>query len=228
MTLTEKDLDQIIYNQLSKELASNIEVPDIDNQWQKIKNRIIEEANIPKIRKPVLTQKRLALAATILISIGSINFLYPNNANAFGGKIAEFFNYIVGKTTQNKTETYKQANVPDMPKIQDLGSNIEKEVTLDQAQTSIPFKLAIPKYLPPGAETRRVVLTSLGTDVYQVSMEYNLNDKVIVFSQHNSANGTSRGSLYDTDDTVEKDLIVNGSPAMLFTSKNGINTLNWN
>jgi len=48
------------------------------------------------------------VAAIILISVGSINFLYPNDANALGGKFAEFFNYIVGKTTQNKTETFKQ------------------------------------------------------------------------------------------------------------------------
>lgn len=227
MVLSENELEQIIKDQLIKELDSNIEVPDIDAQWQKIKNRIIEENKAPIKQKPFFTRKRFAFAAAILISIGSLNFLYPNNANAFGSKIAEFFNYIVGKTTQNKTETYKQANDADIPKVQDLGTNIEKEVTLDQAQTSIPFKLAIPSYLPPETNKRRVVLTSLGSDVYQVNIEYNVKDKVVVYSQQNSANGTSRGSLYDTDDTVEKDLIVNGSPAMLFKSKNGINTLNW-
>lgn len=167
------------------------------------------------------------MAATILISVGSLNFLYPNNANAVGGKIAEFFNYMVGKTTGNITETYKQGNGPGMPKVQDLGSNIEREVTLDQAKASIPFKLATPSYLPPGTNTRRVILTSLGTDVYEISIEYNLNDKVIVFSQQTIANGTSRGSLYDTQDTVVKDLVVNGSPGMLFMNKSGIKTLNW-
>lgn len=227
MALSEKELERIIESHLSKELNANIEVPDINNQWPKIEKQILEEDNIPVIKNPFLTQKRIVMAATVLISIGSLNFLYPNNANALGGKIGEFFNYIVGETTQNKTETYKQANDPGMPKVQNLGSNIEKEVTPDQAKASIPFQLATPTYLPPETNTRRVILTSLGADVYQVSMEYNLNDKVIVFSQRNSANGTSRGSLYDTDDTVVKDLVVNGSPAMLFMSKNGINTLKW-
>jgi len=227
MTFTEKELEQIIVSHLSKELATNIEVPDIDNQWQKIKQRIKEENNIPIITKTVLNRKRLAIAATILISIGSLNFLYPTKANAFGGKIAEFFNYAVGRTTQNKTETYKQANGPAVPKVIDLGNIIEKEVTLNQAQDSIPFKLAIPNYLPLETKTRRVVLASLGADCYEVTINYNFKDKVIVFSQQNIAYGTSRGTFYDTDDTVVKDLIVNGSPGTLFISKNRISTLNW-
>ncbi|AFQ43504.1 DUF4367 domain-containing protein [Desulfosporosinus meridiei] len=227
MALSEKELERIIKSHLSKELDAAIEVPNIDDQWQKIKQQILETESIPTTAKPFSNRKRIVVAATILISIGSINFLYPHNANALGGKIGEFFAYIVGKTTQNQTETYKQVNDPDMPKIKNLGSNIEKEVTLDQAQAEVPFKLAIPSYLPTETNVGRVTLTSLGADVYEISIEYNFSDKVIVLRQQNSANGTSRGSLYDTDDTVTKDLIVNGSPAMLFASKNGLNTLNW-
>ncbi|SHJ19013.1 DUF4367 domain-containing protein [Desulfosporosinus lacus] len=227
MALSEKELERIIESQLSKELNADIEVPNIDDQWQKIKQHILETESIPTKQKVFLNRKRIVVAAAILISIGSINFLYPHNANALGGKIGEFFDYIVGKTTVNKIETYKPGNDPDMPKIQNLGTNVEKEVTLEQAQTSIPFKLATPSYLPSETNIRRVTLTSLGADVYQISIEYNIKDQVILFNQQNSANGTSRGSLYDTDDTVVKDLMVNGSPAMLFMSKNGLNTLNW-
>jgi len=227
MAVSEKELERIIESDLSKELDANIEVPDINNQWQKIRKQLLEENDIAAITNQFLKQRKIVVAATILISVGSLNFLYPNNANAVGGKIAEFFNYMVGKTTQNRTETYKQANAPSMPKVQDLGSTTEREVTLDQAQASIPFKLATPNYLPPETTTRRVLLTSLGANVSEVSIEYIFNDKVIVFSQQNNANGTSRGSLYDTEDTVVKDLVVNDSPGMVFMSKNGIKTLNW-
>lgn len=225
MALSEKELERIIESHLTEELDANIEVPDVNNQWQKIKDQILKD-NQP-IRKTHSNLKRIIVAATVLIIIGSINFLYPNNANAVGGKIAKFFNYIVGKTTQNKTEIYKQPNDSGIPKVQNLGSNTEKEITLDQAQTTVPFKLVTPSYLPPGVKTRRIVLTSLGADVYQVSTEYNFNEQVIVFNQQNSANGTSRGSLYDTDDTVVRDLSVNGGPAIILMNKNGINTLNW-
>jgi len=227
MALSEKELDRLIETQLLNELDANIEVPNINNQWQKIKQQILEETDSPSIKKPFSNQKKIVVAATILLSIGSLNFLYPNNANALGGKIGEFFNYIVGKTTQNKTETFKQINDTSIPKVQDIGDISEKEVTLAQAQTSIPFILATPSYLPHESNIRRVLLSSLGADVYQISIEYKLNENVFVFSQQNSANGTSRGSLYDTDDTVVKDLTVNGSPATLFMRKEGINTLNW-
>ncbi|KGK91166.1 hypothetical protein DP73_04825 [Desulfosporosinus sp. HMP52] len=227
MALSEKELERLIKSHLSKELDVAIEVPNIDDQWQKIKKQILETESISTTEKPFSNRKRIIVAATILISIGSINFLYPHNANALGGKIGEFFAYIVGKTTKNQTETYKQSKDPEIPKIQNLGSNIEKEVSLNQAQAEVPFKLAIPNYLPPEAKTGRVVLTSLGTDVYEVTIEYSYNDIVIAFSQQNCANGTSRGSVYDTDDTVVKDLTVNGSPAILYLSKNSISTLNW-
>lgn len=75
MTLTEKELDQIILNQLSKELASNIEVPDIDNQWQQIKKLILEDDNRTILNKTFKNHKRLAFAAAILISIGSLTFV---------------------------------------------------------------------------------------------------------------------------------------------------------
>lgn len=147
MTLSDRELNKLIINQVSKELASDIEVPDIDKQWQKIKQQIMNDKTTPIVKKPLLNRMSIGVAAAILLSIGSLSFLYPTNANAAGGKIAEFFNYIVGNTTQNKTQTYKQGNDPDVPQAQNIGANKETEVTLDQAQASIPFKLATPREL---------------------------------------------------------------------------------
>lgn len=134
---------------------------------------------------------------------------------------------MVGKTSGNITKTYKQSNNGSIPKVVDVGPIIQKEVTLDQAQASISFKLVIPSYLPPGTSIGRVMLTGLGADVHEISIEYNLNDNVFVFRQQNPADQTSRGTLFDTDDTVINELIVNGNPAILFINKHGICTLNW-
>ncbi|SHI14218.1 DUF4367 domain-containing protein [Desulfosporosinus lacus] len=227
MALSEIELNRTIKDHFSKELAETIEVPNIDNQWEKIKQQILETETIPPTQRSILKQKRIVLAITILLSIGSVPFLRPNNANAFGGTIAKFFNYMVGKTTNNITETYQQGDESGIPKVQDLGDITEKEVSLDEVHNMIPFMLAAPSYLPLEANTRRIVLTSHGADVYQITFEYNLKDKVIVFSQQNNASGTSRGSLYDSEDTVIKDLMINADPAILFMHKNGISTLNW-
>jgi|GEM_PF-2137094 len=227
MALSEIELNRAIKDYLSKELDKNIEVPDIDNQWEKIKQQILKTETIPTTQKSIFKQNRVALVITILLSISTITFLHPNNANAFGGKIAKIFNYIIGKTSNNVTETYQQVDDPGIPKVQDLGEIIEKEVSLDEVHNMISFKLATPSYLPHEANTRRVFITSHGADVYEINIEYNVNDKVIVFSQENVPYGASRGSLYDKDNTVIKDIMINGNPAILFMNKNGMNTLNW-
>lgn len=58
--------------------------------------------------------------------------------------LAQFFDYITGKTTRNITETYNLANDGGIPKTVDIGSITEKEVTLEQARASISYKLATP------------------------------------------------------------------------------------
>lgn len=52
MALSEKELERIIESDLSKELDANIEVPDINNQWQKIKKQLLEENDVAAIKKP--------------------------------------------------------------------------------------------------------------------------------------------------------------------------------
>lgn len=93
MALSEKEFERLIESDLSKELSANIEVPDIDIQWQKIRKQLLKEENSPSIKTTLSKQKRIVVAASILLSVGSLNFIYPNNANALGGKIAEFFSY---------------------------------------------------------------------------------------------------------------------------------------
>ena len=53
MAISEKELERIIGSQFSKEFDANIEVPDINNQWQKIKEQIMKEKLLsikPKLR----------------------------------------------------------------------------------------------------------------------------------------------------------------------------------
>jgi len=232
MAISEKELERIIGSHLSRELDANIEVPDINNQWQNIKKQLLEVDNPSVIKNPFLKHKRTIVAATIILSVGSLNFIYPNNTNALGGKIAEFFTYMVGKTTRNITTTYSgggtQGGNQDIPTAVNLGHIIQKEVTLDQAQASVDYKLAIPSYLPPETKINRVLISAVGTDVSEISIEYIYNDNVIVFTQEYITHQYSSGSTYDTDDTVVKDLIVNGSPAILFMHKHGMSTMNWN
>lgn len=225
MAFPDSELDNLIKDQISKEI-SNIKVPDFNDQWTKIKEQIEADISIPPKRASFLNKKLILVAAMILISL-FLTFLTPKNANAFGGRIIEFLNYIVGKTTNNETEIYKQTGSPTEPVVTDLGANSEKEVTLEQAKASVPYKLVIPSYIPPEFKLKRIVMTSMGPGISEVSMEYEGNNKVILFKQHNSAKNTTRGSLYDTDDTTVKDVDIKGNPGILFVTKNNMSTINW-
>lgn len=226
MALSDEELDQLIHGHIKSEL-NEIKLPNIDEQWDKVRNVLLEES-ISKIpSKKLFTLKRLTWVAALLIIAGAFSFIHPSNANAFGERIVEFFNYVVGKTTQNKTESYKQPGEPKLSLVENMGGNIEKEINLEEAEKIVSNKLAQPKYLPSGAMLKRVVLMDLGPDIHRIIMEYDFNNTIIIFSQVNSGTGSSKGSMYDTDDTQAKDLSINGSPASLYISKNGMAILNW-
>lgn len=225
MAFSDQELDNLIKAEISKEL-SNIRVPDFNEQWSKIKEEI-QTDDKPISPKRTKINRRLAIVASMLFISLSLAFLTPKDANAFGEKIIEFFNIIVGKTTNNKTEIYKQTGSPAEPVVTDLGTNNEKEVTLEQAQGTISYNLVKPNYLPPQFKLKRVLLTNMGPGISEVSIEYEGDNKIIVFKQNNNAKNTSRGSLYDTDDTTVKDVDIEGNPGFLLITKNNICTLNW-
>jgi len=77
MAISEKELERIIGSHLSRELDANIEVPDINNQWQTIKNQLLEEENLPVIKNPFLKHKRIIVACHDSSICGFIKFYIP-------------------------------------------------------------------------------------------------------------------------------------------------------
>lgn len=225
---TELDFDELIRNHLVSE-ASEIKVPSFDSQWSKIKAKLEQQdALTPPRRTFAPLNHRLAWIAILLLAIGALTLTQTKTTEAFGEKLILLFNHIVGKTTVNQTNTYSNPNSSQTrPSVQEQGSNTDKELTLDEAQSIASFKLALPSYLPSGSKLNRVVETNLGADLRLFTIEYTHQGEVIVFTQRNSAKETSSGNLFDTDDTTVKDLMINGNTGTLFTSKNGFGTLDW-
>ena len=188
MAFEEIELDQIIKNQLSIELASSIEVPDINVQWEKIKAGIIAQDTIQSSRKTFLTRKRLAIAVTILISIASLNYLALNNAEAKGGKAAGFIDTIVEKATQkihgsgSKTESKNTAN-PGTGIGSGSGSDTDTQTQTDTNKqlnnavlpnlqnsgsiidSKITINKLVPSYSVPQLNTKPVVPAPIGTPI---------------------------------------------------------------
>lgn len=226
MALSEHELEELIIEAASKELNS-IKVPNIDEQWTKFQEHLQLENNMtPKIVHHKISYKKMTWAAVILIISSTIAFK-PISTVAFGEQFIELYNFIVGKTTKNQTESYQRTPSSDMPMVQDLGTNEEKELTLEEAKSTIPYKLAIPNYLPEGTKEQKIIATSIDSNIRKITIQYMIDGNMIEFEQSNTGRAASRGSLYDTDDTVLKELTINGATATLLTHKTGISTLNW-
>lgn len=224
MSPNNEEFDMHIKEHITMELHK-IPVPSIDEEWDKFKELLARRKNKPWFRT---SEFLIAAVAIILIITGSLTLIWPTQANAFGERILQIINHIVGKTTQNKTQTITNNSFgTNTPMVQNLGDHVDKEITLEEAQKSVSFKIAEPKYLPSGTTIKKVSITNLSSDMNRITIDYLFQDQLIIFTQQNTSKTVSQGLLYDTDDTVAKDIMINGSPATLMTEKNGMKVLSW-
>lgn len=223
MSKEDEQLDILIKKRLTKELQQ-IPIPNVDDEWLKFKSSV----NIGNKRRSITPKFLVAAVATVLIITVSLSLLRPLQANAFGEHFIQIFNHLVGITTRNKTATINNnASSSNPPLAHSLGTDVEKETTLDEAQKIVYFKIAEPKYLPPGTTIQRITITNFSTDVNRITEDYIYQGQLIILTQQNTTGTLSQGSLYDTDDTVAKDITINGVSATLMTEKTGLNVLTW-
>ncbi len=223
MRLSDEQLDMLIKERIASELQQ-IPVPSIDEEWLKFKSLVISEK---KSRRKTPKSLVAAVAVFILI-ISSLTLFKPVQAYALGERFLQMLSHIVGKTTQNKTETINNnSSETKTPAVNNFGALVDKETTLEEAQKNVYFKISEPKYLPLGTKTVKISITNLSTDVNRITINYDVEGQLLIFTQQNTVSTVSQGSLYDTDDSVNKDIMINGTPATLLQQKNGINVLTW-
>lgn len=222
MNFNDEKLERMIHQHINEELE---QIPElmINEEWLKFKKTVeTDHKNFNRI-----TRALVAAAAIIVITVGSLALWNPGQANAVGERFTQMFNHIVGKTTKNKTETSGvNLSGAKMPSAQNIGDNVEKKTTLEEAQKTVYFKIAEPKNLP-GATINNMTISNLGADISKIRIEYLYNGQLLVLLQQNTSGTSSESLLYDTDDTVEIDVTINDSPAILLTSKNGVKRLTW-
>ncbi|WP_206809769.1 DUF4367 domain-containing protein [Paradesulfitobacterium ferrireducens] len=224
MSLTDEELDRKIKETLTKELEE-IPVPPFDEQWEKFKAYF----ELRQKKKRQLTRRLIAASVVaVVVMTSSLTIFKPVQAFAFGEKIVQIFSQIVGKTTKNVTLTISNdASNMKAPTVNNLGGTTEGETTLEEAQKAVNFKIAVPKYLPPGTTRQKIVLTKIGANITKVWMEYLSQGHLIIFTQQKVEGTVSQGYMYDTDDTVTKEIAINGHPATILISKNAITSLTW-
>ena len=213
-------LDILIKETLEREM-SEIEVPSVDEAW----SEFVKLSGI-KQRRPFWHSKLTwAVAAVLILALGVL--YHPATTVAFGDKfIRTIKDFFIGQTTKNRQITYSVANQPPVPVVKDLGTNVDKEITLEDAKKTVPYPIATPSYLPEGAVLSKVLLMQSGP-MYRLTLQYGWQQKYLTITEQNIVGQMSMGLLYDTDDTKIKDIELNGSKEQLFQSKNGDFSLMW-
>ncbi|EGW38531.1 DUF4367 domain-containing protein [Desulfosporosinus sp. OT] len=223
MRLSDEQLDILIKERISSELQQ-IPVPSIDEEWLKFKNIVLKE----KKSRRITPKSLIAAMAVFMLIISSLTLFKPVQAYAFGERFLQMLSHIVGKSTQNKTETINNYFTgTKTPAVNNLGALVEQETTLEEAQKNVYFKIAEPKYLPPGTKSMKISISNLSTDVNRITINYDVQGQLLLFTQQNAVSTVSQGLVYDTDDTVNKDITINGAPATLLQQKNGVYILTW-
>ena len=223
MRLSDEQLDMLVKERIALELQQ-IPVPSIDEEWLKFKSIVLNE----KKSRRIMPKSLVAAVAVIILIISSLTLFKPVQTYAFGERFLQMLSHLVGMTTENKTETItNDSSGMKTPTVNNLGAIVDNETTLEEAQKAVYFKIAEPKYLPPGTKTEKVSVTNLGADVNRIAINYDVQGQLVIFAQQNTVSTVSQGLLYDTDDTVSKNIMINGTPATLLQQKNRINVLTW-
>lgn len=224
MPLRESDLDLLIKHRIKQEVEE-IEVPPVDEQWQKFNARYAQTAKRP------IWRSRVTWAALILITVASLITAKPEQATAFGDRIIKTLKLIVGKTTQNKTTAETRQSAPVKPAVPQVGEakviDNEQELSLDQAQKLVNFKIAQPTYLPEGTSVKKLTLNKITSDLYRVTILYEIQGQFFTLTQRNTVGDNSDSFLYDTDDASVADLDINGKPGYQIKTKDGAATIVW-
>ncbi|WP_282433356.1 DUF4367 domain-containing protein [Desulfitobacterium chlororespirans] len=76
-------------------------------------------------------------------------------------------------------------------------------------------------------KNKNIILTNLSADVNRITINYSLQEQLIVFTQQNMTSSVSQGTLSDTDDSVSQAITINGASATLLQEKNDMNVLSW-
>ncbi|MGE5632654.1 MAG: DUF4367 domain-containing protein [Caulobacteraceae bacterium] len=224
MRYTEDEFDEILKVLIKKEVES-VEVPPVDEQWKKFKQRygIADTPGSRYLKK--LKSKTFWAAAIVFIVIG-ISLFQPLTAAAFGERIMKIFYAVTGKTTQNIVISEKRSG--DIPQIGDANiSEPPREVSLEEAKKLINFLLAEPKFLPEGTKLEKIMFTQIHTDIFRVSMTYDKNGNKINLTQGNLFGDNSESYLFDSDDSQVKTMDLNGRSGHLIKNKDGSNTMIW-
>ena len=223
MAIYDKKIEAMIKQQIAKEV-SQVKVPPLDEQWAKFQADLATR----KIKKkPLILRYKWLAAALLLVIIGSFSLLKPAQVDAFGERIIEYFNQLVGKTTVNKVINETSTDAPVVgPKIG--GTSVygtQSFSSLEDLQSSVDYKIYVPDYLPDGVVFKNG--SSENNDTNSVAINYGIGGDSLILTQEKFPSDNSNSILYDMEDSEVKEININSNPAFAKMAKSGRIEISW-
>jgi hypothetical protein len=104
----------------------------------------------------------------------------------------------------------------------------EKIVSLEEARSTSPFHITIPQYVPNGYKLDQIKFQKMVKDTTMVSTKYSHpNSNYFLISEMNAPDGYVQGYVYDIEDAIVQDIMIENSKGKIITFKNGSIKITW-
>ncbi len=216
-----RDIDDIIKD-VMEEMKG--QPPAANEMWQRINRRLqVEEAR----RK--LKFKKFAAVAGLLIILGiGIFTVEPERTSAIGNFVSRVFRLDGRGPVKNVLFSYSREPDEAGPAVKEIATITPVTTTLEEARKKATFKILIPAYLPPGFSLKEVTWEKIRNPSYRVTLNYQgPQGGFLSISQQNLLGEMGAGYMYDSEDTLVEEVIIQGSPATLTISKNKLARIFW-
>jgi len=211
---SEKRLEELISEVMKNRLESHN--PDLGQVWKKISKEL------KRRKRRRVAVKFLACAAVAVLCFGAFS-LYLEPVKALNKKLWYSFSMIF----QENIATILMGNTDGAHTKPPDTKDKPVEETLLEVAKKCPFRLKLPQYLPPVYQLDKIYYTEFGKRGAQVTLQYKSVNSSLVFTQV-YAEQQGMGYSYDTDDTIVKDVKINGSSGKLFIrEKDNFTQLIW-
>lgn len=197
--------------------------PPIDKEetWKMIRNSMRTSATA-KSRTAFRVNYRLALPVLLCVVIVGV-FAFPNSKGYTMKWLSQYFMIAKEHTLQimgfnNRTEP---KGIPGIAKVEEI--SITEELPLGEAVARSPFDIVIPNLAGMQLESAKIKYTNSNKDVSVLSLLYTWQGKTVTINEEYNKDRRINSKTVDTEDSVVKQLDINGLQGTLLNFKNGIN-----
>lgn len=231
---SDAELDKLIKEAVC-EMVDSVDPPPLEESWARFEKKYYGQKKTPVgcRRNGYSFFLRLAAAAGIMLLLaGAFSLSFPAKARAIGERLVSTVETLLNSTQMNIRTEYKHNEpglLPPPPEdLKELPIDQEKVVSLEEAQSTSPFPVTLPRYLPKGYALERITHQGMVKDTVIITLEYtDPAANSFSISEKNIPDGYVEGYGYDIEDAVVEDIQIESSTGKMIIFKNGDIKVRW-